>query len=198
MRSKTTLTVTVLGGVAALVLVACNNTPGGTASPATSSTSATTNSAPAIANPLDTAKLQQNLCNGLTATQLAPYVGQVKNTQATTKSEYSGCDMFPTDINLAAVSINLYPNMTPSAMVASGRSFPYSKSLDPIQGYPASDSSQGNQPNGECGTKVTVADHVTVEVAVEQSNTSSPYYNNTCAASEALAALLVGNLKASG
>lgn len=197
MRSKTPLTVTVLGGVAALALAGCNpNSTGGSATTASSTT--TTSSAPAIANPLDTSKLQQNLCSGLTAAQVAPYAGQIKNTEVTTKTEYSGCDMLPTDIHMAPVSINLYPNMTSSAMVASGRSFPYSKNLDPIQGYPASDSSQTDPPNGECGTKVTVADHVTVEVAVQQADTSSPYYNNTCAASEALAALLVGNLKTSG
>ena len=197
MRSKTPLTVTVLGGIAALALAGCTpNTTGGSATTA-SSTTATSN-APAIANPLDTGKLKQNLCVGLTPTQMAPYLGQLRKTEATTKSEYSGCDLFSTDNNMATLSINLYPNMTPDAMVASGRSFPYSKNLDPIQGYPASESSQASPPNGECGTKVTVADHVTVEVAVDQSNTSSPYYNNTCAASDALAALLVGNLKASG
>ena len=197
MRSKTPLTVTVLGGVAALALVGCTpNTTGGSGTTASSTT--TTSSAPAVANPLDTTKLQQNLCAGLTPAQLAPYLGQARNTNIDKTAEYSGCDLNPTDNDLATVSVNLYPNMTPDAMVASGRSFPYNKNLDPIQGYPASDTSQMDPPNGECGTKVTVADHVTVEVSVQQASTSSPYHNNTCAASEALVALLVGNLKTSG
>lgn len=197
MRSKTTLTVTVLGGIAALALTGCSPTTTGGA-PTTASSTTTTSSAPAIANPLDTTKLQQNLCGGLTAAQLVPYVGQVKNTNTESDAKSSGCDLFPTDITLATVSISIFPNLTPDAMIASGRNFPYSKNLAPIQGYPAQSSSQLNPPNGECGTTVSVSDHVAIEVSVQQSNKSNQYYNNTCAASEALAPMLISNLKASG
>ena len=198
MRSKTPLTVTVLGGIAALVLAGCNNNPGGTAGPATSTTTAATSSAPAIANPLDTTKLQQNLCAGLTPEQVAPYMGQVKNTSTDNQSKYSTCNLYPTDVTQASVSISVYPNLSPSGMIASGKDYPYSKNLGPIQGYPAQDTSQLNPPNGDCGTAVSVSDNVVVEVSVQQANKSSQYNNNTCAASEALAPLLLGNIKASG
>ncbi|MFC0433282.1 DUF3558 family protein [Kutzneria buriramensis] len=189
---------TILGGIAALALAGCNNNTGGTAGPSPSSTTATAGTSTAVANPLDTTKLQQNLCTGLTAAQLTPYVGQVKNTSSVNKTDYSGCDMFPTDVHMAAVSVNVYPNTTPSAMIAANSNFPYSKNLAPIQGYTARDTSLLPQPQGKCATAVAVADHVVVEVEVEQSDASSQYYNNTCAASEALVTTLVGNLKASG
>jgi len=197
-RSKTTLTVTILGGVAALALAGCNNNPGGTASSTTgTSTTTATSSADTVSNPLDTTKLQQNACGGLTPAQLAPYMGQVGNTSPVSKSDYTGCDLHPVDVHMAAVSITVYPNLGPSAMIASGGNFPYAKKLDPIQGYTTQDTSTTNPPNGICATAAAVSDHVTVEVQV-QTGKSSQYYNNTCAASEALLPLLLDNIKASG
>ena len=197
MRSKTTLTVTVLGGIAALALAGCSGT-GGTAGPTTgASTTTATSSGPTISNPLDTTKFQQDLCSGLTPAQLAPYMGQVGNKNAVSKTDNAGCDLHPADIHKPAVSIDFYPKLGPSAMIASGSNFPYFKNLDPIQGYPAQDSSMANPPNGQCGTSISVSDHVTVGVQVQLTDTSSQYYNNTCAASEALASLLLDNIKAS-
>lgn len=198
MRSKTPLTVTVLGGIAALALAGCSGT-GGTAGPTTgASTTTATSSADTVSNPLDTTKFQQNLCSGLTPAQLAPYMGQVRSTNPASKPDNAGCDLLPVDNDMATVSINFYPKLGPSAMIASGSNFPYSKNLNPIQGYPAQDSSQTNPPNGECGTSVSVSNQVTVEVSVQQANRSSQYYNNTCAASEALILLLLDNIKTSG
>lgn len=194
MRSKTPLTVTILGGVAALALVGCS-TPqtGGTATTASSTT--TTSNAAAIANPLDTTKLQKDLCSGLTPAQLQPYVGKVKNTSPDKNSTSSSCALFPTDVNQATVSIVVFPNLTVKDMQATKKNFPYSKDLAPIQGYPAQDVSLGNPPDGECTTSVAVADHVVVSVEVQASNPSFPNYNNMCVASEALAPVLISNLK---
>ncbi len=198
MRSKTTLTVTILGGVAALALAGCNNNPGGTAGPTTGATTTTaTSSADTVSNPLDTTKLQQNLCAGLTPAQLAPYMGQVERTSPASKPDNSGCDIFPTDVNMASVSINFYPKLGPSAMIASNGNFPYAKNIAPIEGYAARNSSILNPPTGNCSTTVAVSDHVAVEVGMQQSNQSSQYYNNTCAASDTLVQMLLDNIKAS-
>ena len=59
------------------------------------------------------------------------------------------------------------------------------------------DASQGNPPNGMCGTSVAVADRVVVEVIAQNSTHTNPHYINTCTASEALAEQLINNLKAS-
>lgn len=196
MRSKTTLTVTVLGGVAALALAGCTpNTTGGTATTANSAT--TTSSAPAIANPLDTTKLQQNLCGGLTPQQLAPYLGTVRKTNTDNEAKYTSCQLLPADNSLATIAISIFPNFTVSDMLATASSYPYSKNLAPVQGYPAQSTSQGNPPKGECATSVAVADHVVVSIEAQVSS-GNQYYDNTCAASELLAPVLVGNLKASG
>ena len=197
MRSKTTLTVTVLGGIAALALTGCSN-PGGTAGPTTgASTTTATSSADKVSNPLDTTKLQQNLCGGLTPAQLAPYLGQVRTTNPVSKPDQAGCDLLPADNNMATVSINVYPKLGPSAVIAGFANFPYAKSIAPIEGYPASNTSLLSTPTGNCATGVSVSDHVTVEVSVQQPNKSSQYYNNTCAASDALVQLLLDNIKAS-
>jgi hypothetical protein len=196
-RSKTTLTVTVLGGIAALALTGCSpTTTGGT--PSTASSTTTTSSAPAIANPLDTTKLQQNLCGGLTPQQAAPYMGKIDSTNIDKQPKSSACDLFPSDTALATISVLIYPNLTVSDMIATGRNFPFSKNLDPIQGYPAQTTSQGNPPSGECSTSVAVADHVVVGIEAQAASKSYQYYNNMCAVSEALAPELISNLKASG
>jgi hypothetical protein len=193
-RSKTTLTVSILGGVAVLTLAGCNNNPG-TAGPAPSSTAAATSSAAAITNPLDTSKFKQNLCTALTAAQLAPYMGKVDSTNVENKSTSSACDLFPADGHMANISILYYPNLTASSMIASGANFPYSKNLAPTQGYPTQSTSQGNPPTGECSTSVAIADHEVVGIEA-QSTSGNPNYNNMCVVSEALAPLLVSNIKA--
>jgi hypothetical protein len=196
-RSKTTLTVTILGGVAALALTGCSN-PGGTASPITgASTTTATSSADKVSNPLDTTKLQQNLCSGLTPAQLAPYMGQVGTSSPVNQSDYTGCNLHPADINMASVAITVYPKLGPSALIATSGNYPYAKQLSPIQGYTAQDTSTATPPNGICSTAAAVSDHVSVEVQVQVGKTSQ-YYNNTCAASEALLPLLLDNIKASG
>ncbi|MFI9384304.1 DUF3558 family protein [Kutzneria sp. NPDC052558] len=198
MRSKTTLTVTILGGVTALALAGCNNNPGGTASPTTGATTTTTatSSADTVSNPLDTTKLQQDLCSGLTPAQVAPYMGQVSNSTPDKNDTSSACTLFPQDGHQANVSITVYPNMTPTAMFAGGANFPYSKKLDPIQGYPAQDTSQSGSPSGECSTNVSVADHVVVAIET-QSIDGYKYHSNMCAVSEALVSNLLDNIKAS-
>jgi hypothetical protein len=194
-RSKTPFTVTILGGIVALALTGCNNNPG-TPSASTSSTNTTTSSAPTIANPLDTSKLQQNLCAGLTQAQLDPYMGKVDSTKVDNKSSSTSCLLFPADLSGTNISVTVYPKQTVSEMIASGANFPYSKNLAPIQGYPAQSSSQENPPHGECGTSVAVSDHVVVEVSARNATQSYQYYNNMCAVTEALAPMLVSNIKA--
>jgi hypothetical protein len=196
-RSKTQLTVAVLGTMAGLVLAGCTpDQTGGT--PTTGSSTATTSSAPAIANPLDTTKLQQNLCGGLTPGQLAPYVGTVRKNNTDNEAKYSSCQLYPNDTNLVTVGISVFPNLTVSDMIATGANYPYSKNLAPVQGYPAQSASQGNPPTGECATSVAVADHVVVSIEAQTASKSNQYYNNMCAVSEALAPELISNLKASG
>jgi hypothetical protein len=198
-RSKTPLTVTILGGVAALALTGCTPQTGGSGGPTTATSTTTASSAPTIANPLNTANYQKNLCGGLTAAQLAPYVGTVGDSgNVDGQSGSSSCGLHPKDNSMATVYLAIYPTQTASDMLASASNFPYSKKLDPIQGYPALTTSQGNPPNGECGTSVAVADHVVVEVSAQASSSSFQYYNNMCAVTEALAPQLVSNLKTSG
>ena len=199
MRSKTTLTVTVLGGIAALALTGCSGT-GGTAGPTTTGTSTTTatSSVDTVANPLNTTKLQGNLCGGLTPAQLAPYVGQVRSTNPVSKPDNAGCDLFPTDIHMTTVSINIYPNLGPSAMIASNSNFPYAKNIAPIEGYTARNTAIQNPPNGQCSTSAAVSSHVTVEIAVQWSDPNSQYYKNPCTVSDALTPMLLDNIKASG
>lgn len=198
MRSKTTLTVTILGGVAALALTGCSNT-GGTPGPTTGATTTTTakSNADTVSNPLDTTKLQQDLCSGLTPAQVAPYMGQVGKSSPNKSDSSTACTLFPQDGHQANVSITVYPNMTPTAMIASGANFPYSKKLAPIQGYPAQDTSQNDSPSADCSTNVSVADHVVVAIEA-QSIEGYQYYSNMCAVSEALVAMLLNNIKASG
>jgi hypothetical protein len=188
--------VTILGGVAVLALAGCNNNTGGTAAP--TSTTTTTSSAPAIANPIDTANYQKNLCAGLTSAQLAPYVGNVGTSSVDNEAKHSSCSMHPQDTHMATVYFEIYPSQTVTEMFASAANFPYSKKLDPIQGYPAQTTSQGNPPDGECGTTIAVSDHVVVGISAQASSKSYQYYNNMCAVTEALAPQLISNLKASG
>jgi Protein of unknown function (DUF3558) len=192
----TPLTATILSGITALVLTSCSTTQPGTPSPNT--TTATTSSAPTIANPLNTTNLQKNLCGGLTAAQLAPYVGTVRDTNVDNESKSKSCSWFPTNVNLASISLTVFPNLTVSDMFATGANFPYSKKLDPIQGYPAQDTSQGNPPYGECATAIAVSDHVVVEVESQASGHNYQYYNNMCPVNEALIPAVISNLKASG
>ncbi|WP_211765425.1 DUF3558 family protein [Kutzneria sp. CA-103260] len=189
---------TILSGVAALALAGCNNNPGGTAGPTTgASTTTATSSADTVSNPLDTTKLQQNLCGGLTPAQLAPYMGQVRTTSPVNQSDYAGCDLLPADSGMATVSINVYPNLGPSAMIASNGNFPYAKNIAPIEGYTARNTGLKNPPNGECSTSAAVSSHATVEVSVQWADKSSQYYNNPCTVSDALTPLLLDNIKAS-
>jgi Protein of unknown function (DUF3558) len=193
----TSLTTTIVGGIAALVLVGCSNPQSGTPSPSTTTTT-TSSSAPAIANPLDTTNLQKNLCGGLTAAQLAPYVGTVSNTNVANDAKSKSCQWFPSDTNQATIALSVYPNLTVSDMYATGANFPFSKKLDPMQGYPTQDTSQGNPPYGECSTAIAVSDHVVVEVESQAASHNYQYYNNMCVVSEALAPILINNIKASG
>ena len=191
----TPLTLTIMGGIAALVVSGCSSSQSGTPSPST--TTATTSSAPASTNPLNTTNFQKNLCGGLTPAQLAPYMGTVSDHSTRNAPKSSACNLDPGDTHMASISISIFPNLTASDMYASGRNFPYSKNLDPVQGYPAQDASQGNPPSGECSTSVAVSDHVVVTVEA-LSSTGFQYYNNMCQVSEALAPMLISNIKSSG
>jgi hypothetical protein len=162
-----------------------------------------TGSASQISQPLDTAKLEANVCAGLTDGQLIVYMGGIRKKDVQTGTNGPVCVTFPADAHQPDVSISVQniPAPTEDALYDSLQMFPWRQKVDPILGYPAVDSAPGSNAStsGQCETTVAVNDSHTVMVQfsaiMAQSN---QYYSKACTASEALAKELVQNLKTGG
>jgi hypothetical protein len=189
-------------GIAVLAVAGCSSKiKPGQASPAPSSVPAPTSSVPAIVNPLDTNKLQADPCSGLTAAQLAPYMGPIRTVERADADNGPGCNWFQEDGHLAGASMHVYPKLAGvNGLYDSGSFFPYFERAGLVGGYPATHSAQGTGPqtSGDCETTVAVAEHGIFGVYVTASNPAYAHYKDMCTVSDALVVAAIDNLKKAG
>jgi hypothetical protein len=146
------------------------------------------------------AKVTNDPCSGLTAAQLAPYMGTL---QRSTKSQYNngtGCLFEPVDGNQPSFSVLAYPsNSGPGTLTQA--SFPWQESAGNIAGYPAEHQSQGGASGpvtGDCQTMVAVSDQASVAVYMDDANPNYQYNKTACVPTDKLAAELIANIKGGG
>ncbi|HWE89539.1 MAG TPA: DUF3558 family protein, partial [Pseudonocardiaceae bacterium] len=150
--------------------------------------------------PLDVAKVTNDPCSGLTAAQLAPYMGTL---QRSTKSQYNngtGCLFEPADGHQAGIGVLVCPsNSGPGTLTQSG--FPWQEPAGDIAGYPAEHQSQGGASGpatGDCQTMVAVSNQASLAVYIDDSEPDYKYYTDACTAADKLAAELIANIKGGG
>ena len=187
-------------GIFVLAAGCGSQNPSGSGS--TTTTAPTTSSSPSVPNPLSLAALTSNPCNGLSATQLAPYLGTVRKADPSPADGSDGpsCDYFPADLNEATISISTLPSFGGPANLGQA-GVEWSERTVDISGYPAEHVSLGGPTgpqNGECGTVVVVSDQAAFEVHVQTSDSSYRYYSNLCTVSDALAPDVITYLKSGG
>jgi hypothetical protein len=163
-----------------------------------SGASSTSSSAPGINNPLDATKIASQPCSALTPAQLAPYVGTIGKS-APAGSGTSGCNIFPTDINRATISVAVDSNFSLSQLGVPHILYWATRTSD-IAGYPAehrSGSPAGLQ-TGDCTTGVLVSDHSLVVVEIQGLAPGDQYYKNACVPTDTLVTELISSLKGGG
>ncbi|HEX3779011.1 MAG TPA: DUF3558 domain-containing protein [Pseudonocardiaceae bacterium] len=177
---------------------ASSGTP--TAGPTSNDSTPTTSTSPKseISDPLDLTKFSANVCNGLTATQVAPYLATVGTTKVQQTNNGPVCSVLPTDISKPTLGVGVVNIATPTQelLYEAQSSFPWRQKISPIAGYPAVNASQGNgPPTGDCATDVAVNATQSLHIEFTDTEPSGQYYNQPCAPSEALMAELIQNIK---
>jgi hypothetical protein len=206
-RSKV-LAFLAMGGVAFVMVAGCTSGSTGSAVPSSgSSSSPATSTAPKseIADPLSVDKLAGDICSGFTDAQLAPYLGELDGKDASTVGNGPLCTFRPKaplgpTVGGAVANISA---PTQEALYESQRGFAWRQKISPIAGYPAVDASLAGNPTdpaqgGDCSTDVAVNDKQYIGVDFSVTNKSDPNFAKACTISEALAALLVQNIKSGG
>lgn len=202
-RSKV-LASLLVGGSVLVAVAGC--TSGGSPVPQPSQTTIpATSSAPKseIADPLNIDKLAGDVCSGFTDAQLAPYTGALTGKNPDNSANGPMCTFLPKDpagptiggfvVNVAAPTQDL--------LYQSLATFAWRQKISPIAGYPALDASTAANPTdpakgGDCSTAVAVNDKQYINVNFSSSNTADPNFTKPCRVSEALAAILIQNIKA--
>ncbi|AHH93626.1 DUF3558 domain-containing protein [Kutzneria albida] len=190
-------------GLTAVALTGCSTQQPGTpdGKPTTGSTTATSGST-SVTNPLNTSKILDSPCEGLTDAQLAPYQGAVGSKQkGSGANSRVTCTWFAADVKKPAIFLNIFPKLGGQAgMENAGKSFPYFKKADPIQGYFTTHLSQGadGPQTGDCQTDIAANDQVVLEVRGQTTTATDPNYTDMCKATDALMTALIGNLKNGG
>ena len=193
------LTSTLATGVAlaTLLLGGCSTSNPGTADSTTTAPARATSSVAAVANPLDVAKIQKDPCGALSAAQLAPFMGEIRNaTPDLTNGDFT-CNWDPSDVNKLSVSVNVYPTIGGPAGVYSAKTgYNYFEKIDSISGYPAVHAATGtNAPrNGLCRTIVAVSDKAAFDVFAQNSTSSDPHYATMCTVTDQLVQQVITNL----
>jgi hypothetical protein len=189
-------------GTFMLVLSGCSShQQHGQGVPSASVNPETTTSLPPISNPLDVDKLQADPCKGLTAEQLAPYMGNIRRSSVSQHDNGPSCDWIAEDGHMANIYMNIYPKLAGvGGLYGSGALFPYFQRVAPVAGYPAVHSalSADGPQAGECETTVAVSDHGVFGVRASATEPSYPHYRDACVVTDALAAAAIGNLKNGG
>jgi hypothetical protein len=206
-RSKV-LASLIVGGIAFVAVAGCTSGSTGSAVPSgspTTSAAASTTPKSEITDPLNVDKLVGDICSGFTDAQLAPYLGALSGKDASTVANGPLCTFRPKDplgptVGGAVANI---PASTQEALYESQRGFAWRQKISPIAGYPAVDASTAGNPadpahGGDCSTDVAVNDKQYIGVDFSVTNTSDPNFTKACTVSEALAAVLVQNIKSGG
>jgi hypothetical protein len=188
----------VLGGVVLVgALGGCGAGSTVTGSPQGRAPATSTSPRPQIADPLDLGHLTANTCAGLTAAQVAPYLGALGHTKADTADNGPLCDYLAADVSkpLLAIGVINVPTPTQDLLYGSAANLPWRKRIDPIAGYPAIDASADAGAQGDCATSIAVNDTQSLNVHFAETDPTGQYYANPCRASETLAAQLIKNIQ---
>jgi hypothetical protein len=155
-------------------------------------------SAPRVANPLTINKITTEPCVGLTHTQLAPYMGTIREQETKRDAKSLACDWYAVDGNRNSISLFIYPETSVTEMYGASLGFSYfDRAGPPVAGYPTVRKSQlGNGPReGDCITEVAVSDGSTIAIYAYTVNESDPNRPNMCSVSDTLVEHVVGNLR---
>jgi hypothetical protein len=189
------------GGFVLAGLSGCNSdTPAPPPASSTTDPPTSTTQKSEIADPLNLATFATNTCVGLTDAQVAPYMGVVSVKNQKQVSNGIVCSLLPQDVSKPALGIALTNIAAPTQelLYESQQLFPYRQKINPIAGYPTVDSSPDANGQDDCVTNIAVNATQSVDVHFSETNPSGEYYAKPCVASEALAALLIQNLKSGG
>ncbi|HEV3356749.1 MAG TPA: DUF3558 domain-containing protein [Pseudonocardiaceae bacterium] len=194
-------TLSALGvAIAALVTTAgCTNVSVGTPA-AAPPTGLKLNGAPHVADPVDTAKFQDDPCSTVSATQLtALNIGTQTNVTFAVlgPSCQWGADLDLDPSAFRAILTYRTSESGLSGIYAQRHSYQVFTVLPPIEGYPAVLAEQTDQrPYGGCVITVGVADGVAIDVGLTV--TSGQYATDPCTPDTQLATDVVTNLKTGG
>lgn len=196
-----------IGGSLFIAIAGC--TSGGSATPQSNPTTAptTTSSAPKseIVDPLNIDKLTGDICAGFTDAQLAPYLGTLAGKDPDTSTNGPLCTFRSNGSTGSTVggSVANIAAPTTDLLYQSAARFPWRRKISPISGYPASDASTTANPSdpvngGDCSTAVAVNDKQFINVDFSATSSTDPNFTKPCTVSEALAAILIQNIKTGG
>jgi hypothetical protein len=171
------------------------NHPGrATTAPATTETTSPSVSKQASGPDLDLSKFTSDPCQLLKADQLAQ-LGSFKTPQKWDAPLGPGCRWNAEEVTKGAayaVALSTKGN-TLESMIASGRSEPVFREAT-VAGYPAF-SSDGTNGKGNCSTYVGTSSKDAIVIQMASENKDAPEYQDSCGATEKVAALVIGNLK---
>jgi hypothetical protein len=179
-----------------VVLTGCSTTvspPAVGASPVATSTIPKSE----ISNPLDISKFTADACAGLTAAQVAPYLGAVEGKDPGRSSRGPLCTFQPQDVTGPSLGVGEVDIATPTeeSLYESEGSFPWRRKISPIASYPAVNASADPGGQGDCTAQVAVSDTQNLHVEFTATDKAGPYYQRPCVAATALMALLIQNIK---
>lgn len=187
------LTTVVLAGTVA----ACSGKDPGRPTPETTSGATETTSTskkPASGPDLDLSKFAGDPCKLLKSDQLAQ-LGDFDPAKQRSNSLGPGCTWDPKDVTKGAsyeITLSTKGNNLES-MMKNAKTEPVFKETT-VAGYPAF-SSDGTNGKGNCGTYVGTSDKEAIVVQISLEDKTAPEYQDSCSATEKVAALVIQNLK---
>lgn len=191
-----------LGGIAVVAIAGCTSGPtspsdGGT----TTAAPVTSASKSEIASPLDISKFSGDTCSGLTDSQIAPYMAELRNKQQQAGDNGPICTFMPKNPLGPTVTIGVQNTATPTqdSLYDSLSNFSWREKIPAVSGYPAANASTaGNSTGGDCETVVAVNEKQNLYVQFSDTSESDPNYAKPCTVSNSLVAAMIQNIQAGG